>query len=163
MVLYSILLSLVMQLSLFSSRFILLEYVQKYSNLLHKLGNYTSWTHSRIDYKHTFSCGKFVFDRFNFLAVSERLLTFSQHFFFTVLFIFFRTFLCSRLTNCGFSCRLLVSAFFGHVAFYRLQNIEPTRQTISILILYVSCSISKGFRFSLPSFQYFLSKKSCPF
>ena len=93
MVLYSISLSLVMQLYLFSSRFTSLEYVQKYSNLLHKLGNYTSWTHSRIDYKHTFSCGKFVFDRFNFLAVSERLLTFSQHFFSQIYSFFSHVFL----------------------------------------------------------------------
>ena len=50
---------------------------------------------------------------------------------------FFRTFFCLRLTNCGFSCRLLASAFFGHVAFYRLQNVKSTNQTISKLILYV--------------------------
>lgn len=61
-----------MQHSYYSSRLILLEL-----------------TH----YKYTFSCRKFMFDRFNFLAVSERLIQFSQHFSHRFIQVFFRAFL----------------------------------------------------------------------
>ena len=89
--LYSIILSLVMQHSYYSSRLILLEL-----------------TH----YKYTFSCRKFMFDRFNFLGYQRDLFNFHNTFL-TDLFKFFfahnklRIFLLDPCFSTFWACSVL--------------------------------------------------------